>query len=101
MVSDARALHLRNVLKVDVGDSVRVGIVDGPAGVASVKAIAGGAITLQGAFESTPPPRPRVDLLLALPRPKVMRRLWAQIAAIGVGRIIVTNAGRVERNYFD
>jgi RsmE family RNA methyltransferase len=42
-----------------------------------------------------------VDLLLALPRPKVMRRLWAQLAAIGVGRIILTNAERVERNYFD
>jgi len=42
-----------------------------------------------------------VDLLLALPRPKVMRRLWAQLAALGVGRIILTNAGRVERNYFD
>ena len=30
-----------------------------------------------------------------------MRRLWAQIAALGVGRIILTNAERVERNYFD
>jgi RsmE family RNA methyltransferase len=30
-----------------------------------------------------------------------MRRLWAQIAALGVGRIILTNAARVERNYFD
>jgi RsmE family RNA methyltransferase len=31
----------------------------------------------------------------------VLRRLWAQLAAIGVGRIILTNAERVERNYFD
>ena len=30
-----------------------------------------------------------------------MRRLWAQIAALGVGRIVLTNAERVERNYFD
>ena len=30
-----------------------------------------------------------------------MRRLWAQIAALGVGRIILTNAEKVERNYFD
>jgi RsmE family RNA methyltransferase len=42
-----------------------------------------------------------VDLLLALPRPKVLRRLWAQFAALGVGQIILTNAERVERNYFD
>jgi RsmE family RNA methyltransferase len=30
-----------------------------------------------------------------------MRRLWAQLAALGVGRIMLTNAERVERNYFD
>jgi RsmE family RNA methyltransferase len=40
-------------------------------------------------------------VLLALPRPKVMRRLWAQLAALGVGHIILTNAERVERHYFD
>jgi 16S rRNA U1498 N3-methylase RsmE len=52
-------------------------------------------------FESVTPPRPRVDVLLALPRPKVMRRLWAQLAALGVAQIILTNAERVERHYFD
>jgi RsmE family RNA methyltransferase len=30
-----------------------------------------------------------------------MRRLWAQVAALGVWHIILTNAERVERNYFD
>ena len=40
-------------------------------------------------------------MLLALPRPKVMRRLWPQLAALGVGHIILTNAERVERHYFD
>jgi RsmE family RNA methyltransferase len=44
---------------------------------------------------------PAVDLLLATPRPKVLRRLWAQLAALGVGRIMLVNAERVERNYFD
>src|SRR4051812_38021512 len=56
---------------------------------------------LRCAFEPALPPRPAIDLLLALPRPKVMRRLWAQLAALGVGQIILTNAERVERNYFD
>src|SRR5262245_4347874 len=52
-------------------------------------------------FETTIPPRLLVDVLLALPRPKVLNRLWAQLAALGVGRIILTNALRVERHYFD
>ncbi len=100
-LSDGRADHLVAVLKVTPGQSVRVGLVDGPHGVGTVQAVAGGAVTLGCAFETAIPARPRVDLLLALPRPKVMRRLWAQIAAIGVGQIILTNAARVERHYFD
>ena len=52
-------------------------------------------------LDATVPAPPAVDLLLALPRPKVLRRLWAQFAALGVGRIMLTNASRVERHYFD
>ena len=100
-LSGVRADHLRLVLKVAPGQQVRVGVIDGPCGAGTVTSMAGDAIVLRCAFDAQAPPRPRVDLLLALPRPKVMRRLWAQLAALGVGRIVLTNAARVERNYFD
>ena len=100
-LTDARAAHLLSVLRVKPGHSVRVGLLDGPLGVGTVEAASDGQVTLRCAFETETPPRPRVDVLLALPRPKVMRRLWAQLAALGVGRIILTNAERVERHYFD
>ena len=100
-LSGARATHLLNVLHVAPGDEVRIGMIDGPRGVGTVQAIADGTVTLRCALEGDAPPRPAIDLLLAVPRPKVMRRLWAQIAALGVGRIILTNADKVERNYFD
>ena len=100
-LTDARAAHLLNVLRVTPGQTVRVGQLDGPFGVGTVESVDEGRVTLRCLFESATPPRPRIDLLLALPRPKVMRRLWAQLAALGVGRIILTNAERVERHYFD
>lgn len=100
-LTDARAAHLLNVLRVMPGQTVRVGQLDGPFGVGTVESVNGGGVTLRCEFERDTPPRPRIDLLLALPRPKVMRRLWAQLAALGVGRIILTNAERVERHYFD
>ncbi|MEO6235533.1 MAG: RsmE family RNA methyltransferase [Vicinamibacterales bacterium] len=101
VLADARATHLRTVLKVTPGRQIRVGLLDGPFGVATVEATGADGVTLQCVFESDTPPRPRVDLLLALPRPKVMRRLWAQLAALGVGQVLLTNAERVERHYFD
>jgi RsmE family RNA methyltransferase len=100
-LSDARAAHLLTVLRVTPGQTVRVGLLDGPLGAATVASIEGGRVTLRCAFDAAAPPIPRVDLLLAVPRPKVMRRLWAPLAALGVGRIILTNAERVERPYFD
>ena len=98
---DGRAAHALQVLNVAPGDTLRVGLVDGPFGAGTVVEVANDVVALRCLFQDAPPPRPRVDLLLALPRPKVLRRLWAQLAALGVGRIILTNAERVERHYFD
>lgn len=96
-----QAGHLHSVLRVSKGQTVRVGIEDGPAGTGTVVGLAAESVILECTFDGPTSPRPRVDLLLALPRPKVMKRLWAQLAAVGVGRIVLTNAERVERPYFD
>ena len=100
-VTGAAASHLAKVLKVSPGSTVRVGVIDGARGVGTVVDVSAARIRLRCTLEAAPPDRPAVDLLLALPRPKVMRRLWAQLAALGVGRILLTNAARVERQYFD
>ena len=100
-LTDERARHLIDVLRVVPGQQVRVGIVDGGMGMGTVTSIGERWVELRCDIAPGVPPRPPIDLLLALPRPKVMRRLWAQLAAVGVGRIILTNAERVERNYFD
>ena len=100
-VADARSAHMRGVLNVAAGQEVRIGVIDGGRGVGTVEVVDAEAVVLRCVIEAETPPRPPVDLLLAVPRPKVMRRLWAQIAAMGVGRIMLTNAERVERDYFD
>jgi len=96
-----RGRHAIEVLKVTPGQAIRIGVLDGPKGIGTVTFVTDGRVGVACQLEASPPPGPAVDLLLALPRPKVMRRLWAQLAAMGVGRIILTNASRVERNYFD
>ena len=100
-LSDRRARHVQDVLRATTTQQLRIGTIDGPLGTARIQAIDGCSVTLQCTLDRDIPQRPAVDLLLALPRPKVLRRLWAQLAAMGVGRIILTNAERVERNYFD
>ena len=101
MLTDDRAAHLSRVLRVTPGQCVRIGLIDGRYGTGVVETVDQGGVKIRCEFAGDLPARPRADVLLALPRPKVMRRLWAQLAALGVGRIILTNAGRVERDYFD
>ncbi len=100
-LSGERAEHIRNTLRAVSGKELCIGLLNGSLGSGTVETVGSGMVTLRCVFEEEVPPRPAVDLLLALPRPKVMKRLWTQLAALGVGRIILTNAEKVERYYFD
>lgn len=95
-----RARHVREVLHAAEGEKIRVGVVDGAMGTATILEDAK-QLRLQCALTGQAPTAPRVDLLLAMPRPKVMNRLWPVLASLGVGRILVSNAWKTERNYFD
>lgn len=96
----ARARHVREVLRAEPGAVLKLGLLNGPRMRGRVLGWEGETVVL--ALEAGEvPPRPPVDVLLALPRPKVLRRLLPQLVAMGVGRLYLTNAARVERNYFD
>ena len=100
VLTGKRARHVREVLQAAEGEEIRVGVVDGAMGTATILEDAK-QLRLQCALAGGVPPVPRLDLLLAMPRPKVMNRLWPVLAALGVGRILVSNAWKTERNYFD
>lgn len=101
ILTDHRAEHIRTVLKGREGQSLRVGQLNGSAGTGMIKSVTKEQVVMRAVFDGSIPPVPPVDLLLALPRPKVMKRLWAPLASLGVGRILLTNAQKVERCYFD
>ena len=97
---DLRAKHIWKVLHARPGKVLRIGLVNGPFGAGTVEKSSPEEVVLACTFETDTPPRPATDLLLAMPRPKVLKRLWAQFAALGVGRLFITHAEKVER-YFD
>jgi 16S rRNA (uracil1498-N3)-methyltransferase len=100
IVSDDRAGHMRRVLHVKIGDRLRVGVINGAVGVAEVVDVTESGVALRCHCHESQP-APWLDLVLALPRPKVLKRLLAPLASLGVRRLFLTNADKVERNYFD
>jgi 16S rRNA (uracil1498-N3)-methyltransferase len=96
---DRRAVHLRTVLGAGVGANVRAGVIGGGVGSARILADDGAAITLELAItEPARAPLP-IELVLAIPRPKVLTRVIEAAAAFGVARIELTNAWRVDKSY--
>lgn len=103
LLTDRRAAHLVKVLQVRINDTVRVGIVDGPKGSGRVVAVQPKfpfQVELEVQFANFIPDRPAIDLLLALPRPIMLKRIFSQAAALGVGAILITHAQRVEKSFW-
>lgn len=94
-----RAEHLTRVLRVTPGQIVRAGILGHGLCDSKVESAEEGQVILQlGALR--PAPRPRVSLVLAVPRPKALSRIVAAASSFGLKRLVLINAWRVERSYF-
>jgi RsmE family RNA methyltransferase len=106
LLEGRRARHLIEVLRVAPGRRLRVGVLGGPVGEARVLELVPGSgqvlIEVCLPTDARPPrgPLARVRLLCALPRPKALRRLLAAVASLGLGRLDLVNAWRVDRSYF-
>ncbi|MDO4251294.1 MAG: 16S rRNA (uracil(1498)-N(3))-methyltransferase [Moraxella sp.] len=93
--------HIKTVLKAKVGDALKIGVLGGKLGVARIDKITEDVITLDKVHMSTlPPAKIPVTVVLALPRPKVLRRLMMDMAAVGVAHIVLVNSYRTDKAYW-
>jgi RsmE family RNA methyltransferase len=95
-----RAAHVAEVLRARPGDRIHVGVVGGRMGDAEVLAVSATEMTLRPALDREPPPAAPVSLLLALPRPKILRKVLQSAASMGVKRLVLLGSYRVEKSYW-
>jgi len=99
-VSDARLQHILDVLGARQGDTIRVGEIDGKMGMATLLEISAETALLEVSLDQAPPPKPPLRLVLALPRPKMLRRILRNVAELGVEQLHLINSYRVEKSYW-
>ena len=100
-LGDRRAEHLRGVLRAAPGRTVRVGVIGGGVGEGRVVSVADDRVELTVDIdEESVPDDPWIDLIVALPRPAVLHRVLQTVAAMGVGRLELLAAWRVEKSFF-
>jgi len=95
-----RCQHIREILDAAPGAKLRVGDVDGLMGVGEVLRCDTDAIELEVSLTQAPPPKLPLTLILALPRPKMLRRIFRTVAELGVRELILINTYKVEKSYW-
>jgi len=114
--SDARAEHVLNVLHGAVGQTLKTGELDGLIGSSVITEIRdlheraegsaqrgsgllAGTVTVE-CTHTVSAEEPWFDLVLAPPRPRVLKRLLPQLAALGAGKIVLVGAEKVEKSFW-
>ncbi|VVN39033.1 hypothetical protein PS662_05345 [Pseudomonas fluorescens] len=100
ILRDRRLTHMQEVHRCEVGDSMRVGRIGGLMGPAEVLRLDAAEAELRVILDQPPPAKLPLTLLLALPRPKMLRRVFQTVAAMGVPRIVLVNSYRVEKSFW-
>ena len=99
-VRGRRFEHITNVIKPAVGDTLKAGLLNGNTGRATVVALEQDHLKLSLELNETPEPTLPLVLLLALPRPKMLRRILQTVATMGIESLYLINSYRVEKSYW-
>ncbi len=95
-----RMEHIRNVHRAKAGDELTVGLADGLIGRGTILSFENDTIEMAIKLIQNPPPPLPITLVLALPRPKVLRRVLQTVTTMGIKKIFLINAYRVEKSYW-
>ena len=95
-----RREHMLEVLKATAGDQVLVGMLNGLVGKGTITDITSDALTMELRLDRQPPAPLPVTLILALPRPKMLKRVLFAASSMGVKRLYLINSFRVEKSFW-
>lgn len=100
-IEDQRQIkHLNQHLQLRAGDTLKVGVRDGQRYLTEVQSITAQQIMLRPIQTESVPNKLPVHLILALPRPKVLRRIIMDAVTLGVERISLIHSYRVDKSYW-
>ncbi|MDZ4296835.1 MAG: 16S rRNA (uracil(1498)-N(3))-methyltransferase [Moraxellaceae bacterium] len=98
---DQRQLqHIHEVHRAQLGDTLRVGLLGGRLGEGSIVELSHDHAELNVSLTHDVPAKTGATLLLALPRPKMLKRIVQMVCTLGVDHLVLLNSYRVEKSYW-
>ena len=99
-LSGRRLEHIRQVHRAEAGKQLNVGFINGKLGTGTIDHIDRHAVEMHITLTHQPPPPIPLTVLLAVPRPKMLKRCLQHLSALGVKHIILMNSYRVEKSFW-
>ncbi len=100
LLGGRRLVHVTAVHRAAVGDTLRVGALNGKLGSGAVTRLDSERLEMSVVLDTAPPPPLPCALVVALPRPKSMRKVLHAATTMGVKKICFVNAHRVDKSYW-
>lgn len=95
-----RLEHIKSILGAAIGDRLPVGRVNGLMGLGEVIALTNSEAELIVKLDQQPPRPLPLTLILAMPRPKMFRRILQTSATLGIKDIWLINSYKVEKSFW-
>lgn len=100
VLSGRRLKHVLEVHKASVGEELRVGKVNGRVGTGTIIELSDEQMKLSVNLTEKPPEPLPLTVLLALPRPKMLKRSLQHLTSLGAKNIVLMNSYRVEKSFW-
>ncbi len=91
--------HAATVIGAETDDTLKIGLLGGRTGTARVIEKTNDSIKLDTLFFKDPPAPLPLKLVIAVPRPKVLKRILVCASSMGVKEIYLMRTWRVEKSY--
>ncbi|HCY85296.1 MAG TPA: 16S rRNA (uracil(1498)-N(3))-methyltransferase [Desulfobacteraceae bacterium] len=99
-ITGRRFMHVKKVIRAKIGTQLACGRLNGMMGTGEVTAIDRNGFQMTVSFDRQPPPKLPLTLVLAMPRPKMLKRILQAATSMGVRDIYLINAFRVEKSFW-
>ena len=99
-LTDHRLTHILKVHRAEVGQSLKVGEVNGLMGYGKIIGLSKQAVVMDLILETQPPKSVDLTLVIALPRPPTVKKILQGAIEMGVKKIHFIGAKRVEKSFW-
>ena len=100
-ISGSKLEHIITHIKPEIGDTLKIGLLNGLTGEGKITEINEKGIALTLNLKNPPPSPLPLKLILAMPRPKVLNRVIQHAASMGIKEIYIIKTWRVEKSYWE